>query len=127
MQKETNKKYIILENETLEHYGRTLYRIQAVKDFSDVKAGDKGGWVSGYHNLSQEGDCWVYDESKVFDEAVVLDNAKVCDNAKVYGNAEIYDEATVSDNAKVYGDSEINEEYEIYGNMQINYWYVNKD
>ncbi len=38
------KKYQ-LTDETQNYYGKTLYRIQALKDFGDVKAGDKGGWV----------------------------------------------------------------------------------
>lgn len=33
------KKYILLENDTMEFFGRELFRIQAVKNFSDVKAG----------------------------------------------------------------------------------------
>ncbi len=36
------KKYK-LTNETLEYNGRTLYRIEALRDFSDVKKGDIGG------------------------------------------------------------------------------------
>ena len=119
------KKYKILKNETLEHYGRTLYRIQAVKDFSDVKAGDKGGWVSGYHNLSQEGNCWVYNEAKVFDEAIVRDNARIRHNAKVLmcakvcGNAMVFSNACVIDVAKVYGNARIFGDAKIYGDAWI--------
>jgi hypothetical protein len=36
-----------------------LYRIKAVRDFSDVKKGDIGGYVESEDNLSHEGDCWV--------------------------------------------------------------------
>lgn len=36
-----------------------LFRLRAVKDFAGVKAGDLGGLVSGEHNLSQEGTCWI--------------------------------------------------------------------
>lgn len=77
MSQETNKKYIILEDEKLEDGFGWLYRIQAVKDFGDVKAGDKGGWVSGYHNLSQQGNCWIYDD------------ACACDDSQVYGDANL--------------------------------------
>jgi hypothetical protein len=48
-----------LTNETKKHGEATLYRIQALKDFGAVKAGDLGGWVANRCNLSQEGDCWV--------------------------------------------------------------------
>ena len=125
MQQASEKKYTILENETFEYKGNTLHRIQALKDFSNVKAGDKGGWVSGYHNLSQEGECWVYDEAKVFDEAIVSDNARIGNNAEVlksakvynmaivYGHAYITDEVTVFDNSQVFG------KVWIYGNAKI--------
>ena len=143
MQQETNKKYVILENETLKHFGHKLYRIQALKDFSDVKKGDKGGWVSGYHNLSQEGDCWVYDEAKVFDNArvyenaIILDNACISNYAQIYGHAMIYNNAEayknvsvfdkakvfngaiVSGNAKIYGESIVFNYACVYGNAEI--------
>lgn len=48
------KKYK-LTNETIVHFGFTLYRIEALMDFSDVKAGDKGGFVQSENNLSQLG------------------------------------------------------------------------
>ena len=44
--------------------GTTVYRIKALEDIEnknnfqlDVKKGDLGGWVSGHHNLSQQGKC----------------------------------------------------------------------
>lgn len=77
MSQETNKKYIILKDEKIEDNFDWLYRIQAIKDFGDVKAGDKGGWVSGYHNLSQEGNCWIYDDACACDDSHVSDNAKL--------------------------------------------------
>jgi len=40
--------------------GEVLYRIRALKDFSDVRAGDLGGYIQWPSNLSQEGDCWIY-------------------------------------------------------------------
>ena len=68
------KKYK-LTDETFPLIGHTLYRIEALKDFSDVKKGDKGGFVESEDNLSQDGDCWVYGTAKVYG------------NAKVHGNA----------------------------------------
>jgi hypothetical protein len=35
------------------HPEKELYRIVAIKDFGDVKAGDVGGWVFGT-NVNQE-------------------------------------------------------------------------
>lgn len=34
-----------LTNETIEYLGRTLHRIRALRDFSNVKAGDLGGYI----------------------------------------------------------------------------------
>ena len=54
-----------------------LYRIKALRDFNDVKKGDIGGYVESEKNLSQLGDCWIYDNARVHN------NAQVCDNAIV--------------------------------------------
>lgn len=107
MQQANEKKYVILENETLEHHGKTLYRIQALKDFSDVKAGDKGGWIEREKNLSQEGDCWIYDDSRVCDWATVSENAKILNLSEV------------SDLATIIGKSVINRESDIIGNVFV--------
>ena len=45
------KKYK-LTDETIKHKGRVLRRIEALKDFADVKKGDKGGFVESENNLS---------------------------------------------------------------------------
>ena len=81
--------------ETKEFNGTTLHRIQALKDFGDVEAGDLGGWVSSEDNLSQEGNCWV------------SGNAQVSGDAWVYGNAQVSGDAWVCGNARVSGDAEI--------------------
>lgn len=44
-----------LTEETLEFNGRTLYRIEALKNFGFVRTGDKGGWIESENNLSQAG------------------------------------------------------------------------
>lgn len=77
------QKYI-LTNETFELLGHTLHRIQAVRDFADVKAGDLGGFVESTSNLSQSGNCWIYDNACVFGNASVSIDAKVKDHAVVY-------------------------------------------
>lgn len=67
--------------------GRKLYRIEALKDFSNVKKGDKGGFVESEDNLSQKGNCWIYHTAKVFDNAAVCGDALISDNAVVCNNA----------------------------------------
>ena len=38
--------------ESIKFEGRTIYRIQALEDFSNVKKGDFGGYVESERNLS---------------------------------------------------------------------------
>ena len=87
------KKYELLQDQTTEWRGRTLYRICALRDFGNVHAGDVGGYIECEHNLSQDGNAWVYD------------NALVCGNALVYGNAWVYDNARVCGDALVCGNA----------------------
>lgn len=102
-----------------------LYRIRALKDFGDVKAGDLGGYIESERNLSQEGDCWVYDKAKVTDEAKIYGNAKIkgyvviSDNAEVFDNAKVYDYAEVSGNAKVYGNAQVEDSAKIYNKVEV--------
>ena len=58
--------------------GNGLCRVIALIDFSDVKAGEIGGYVGGEENLSQEDDCWVYENTLVYENAKVSGNALVC-------------------------------------------------
>ena len=94
------KKYK-LTDDTIIVDGRTLYRIEALKDFNNVKKGDKGGFVEKEENLSQYSDCWIYDDAKVYD------NAKVSSRAIVCGKAQVYDNAKVCDNAEIGGNTEV--------------------
>ena len=121
------KKYKILKNETLEHNGRTLYRIQAIKDFAYIEAGEKGGWVEGYHNLSQEGSCWVYNEAKVYDNAVVLDDVEVINKAEIYGNAKVFGKHWVLGNTKIYGDAEFSGDVLLFCNAQVDGFTLNHE
>ena len=70
------KKYELTE-ETFTVFGKTLYRIRAVRDFGSVKTGEFGGYIEKEENLSHFGDAWVYG------------NAKVSGNAWVYGDARV--------------------------------------
>lgn len=69
--------------ETIEYKGVVLNRIQAIIDFLDVKEGDLGGWIEKEENLSQEGGCWVYDESKALGYTKISGLALVSDNSVV--------------------------------------------
>ena len=95
------KKYK-LTDEPIEVEGKTLYRIEALKDFCEIKKGDKGGFIESEDNLSHEGNAWVYDDACVYDNAFVTDDALVYDNARVYNDARVTDDACVCGTARVY-------------------------
>ena len=93
------KKYELLQDQTIEWHGHTLYRICALRDFGSVHAGDVGGYIECEHNLSQNGNTWVYDNARVYGDARVYGNALVYDNAWVYGDARVYGNAWVCGDA----------------------------
>ena len=119
-----SKKYK-LTDETINLNGATLYRIEALKDFSEIKKGDKGGFIESEDNLSQEGNAWVYDNACVYDNAFVTDDALVYDNARVYGNARLYDNtrvcdyAWVADNARVCGNANVCDDSSVFGSACV--------
>ena len=112
------KKYKLTE-ETINVDGRTLYRIEALKDFGNVKKGDKGGFIENENNLTQYGKCWVYDNAEVSGYAIVHNNATVRGNAKVSGNAIIHEDAKVYGDAKVSGNAMVFDNAEIYDNAEV--------
>lgn len=76
------KKYELLQDQTIEWRGRTLYRIRALRDFESVHAGDVGGYIECERNLPQDGNAWVYGNARVYG------NTWVCGDALVYGDAD---------------------------------------
>ncbi len=66
------QKKFALTNETRVFNNQTLYRIKALRDFADVKAGDLGGFIANESNLSHDGNCWVYDNALVLNPAYIL-------------------------------------------------------
>ena len=130
------KKYK-LTDETINLNGVTLYRIEAIKDFGEIKKGDKGGFIESENNLAHEGNAWVSDNARVYGDACVFDNAQVYGNAfvsgyaQVYGNAFVYGNAWasdnarlcgyawVSDNARVYGDANVCDDSSVFGNALV--------
>ena len=119
LMKPSIQKYRLTNRTTWYHSGRTLYQIQALKSFGDVKTGDFGGWVESYDNLSQFDNCWIYENAKVFDKAKVSDDAVVKENAVVSGIALIYDFAQVYGSATIYGNARIFNKAQVYGHSKI--------
>ena len=104
------KKKYFLTDETKQVMGRTLHRIQAVRTFSVIQEGQKGGWVEKESNLSHNGDCWVFDDAVVLDMAVVKDHAVVCNNSYIAGFAEISGDSQVIGKSFVDGNVFITEQ-----------------
>ena len=100
------KKYELTE-ETVTVYGKTLYRIRAVRDFGSVKTGEFGGYIEKEENLSHFGNAWIYGDARVFGNAWDYGDARVSENAWVYGDARVSGDARVFDNAWVYGNAEV--------------------
>ena len=119
-----SKKYK-LTDETINLNGATLYRIEALKDFGEIKKGDKGGFIESENNLAHEGDAWVSDNAHVYGDACVFDNARVYNNAfvsgyaQVYGNAFVYGNAWASDNARLCGYAWVSDNARVYGDANV--------
>lgn len=101
------KKYKLTDETCNTLHGKTLYRIEALTGFANVKAGDKGGYVQSECNLSQEGTCWLYGYAKVYGDAKVYGYAEVYGDAKVFGYAEVFGNAEVYGDAEVFGDAKV--------------------
>ena len=93
-------------------FGTKLFRIKALIEFGNVKAGELGGFVEKEENLNHEGNAWVYGNAEVYGNARVYGNAsvygdaRVCGDARVYGNAWVYGNARVCGDARVYGNAD---------------------
>ena len=88
-----------LTTESKEINGKTVYRIRSLIDFKrivEIKRGYLGGFIEKEENLSQEGNCWIFDNSVVYGNARVHDNAILQCCTEAYGNSEIYGRAIIS-------------------------------
>ena len=119
------KKYELIKGSKTRFLEREIYRIRALKDFNNVKAGDIGGWVCSENNLSQEGDCWIYNEAKCLDEARMFNNARMYDtssmfdNARMYHYARMYDNTMMYDNARMYDNAVMCDNSIMFGNSMM--------
>ena len=64
--------------------GKVLYRIEALKDFGSVKAGDWGGFVELEYNLSQEGNCWIFWHAKVWGNVQITGDSIICGRSNIF-------------------------------------------
>src|SRR5260363_377882 len=123
-----SKKYELLKEDCIEHDGRTLYRIRALRDFKYVGIGQLGGYIEKEENLSHEGEAWVFDNARVFGDARVFSNARVFSSTQVYGDAWVYDNARVFGDARVSGNAWVYGDVAVFGNAQVsgNAWVSGK-
>ena len=112
------KKYELTE-ETINVFGKTLHRIRATRDFSNVHAGDLGGFIENELNLSHDRDTWVYGNAWAYGEARVYGNALVSGEARVYGNALVGGDARVGGNALVSGDARVGGNASVSGDARV--------
>jgi len=101
--RDVNKKYELLLEEYIELAEKKLYRIQALKTTATFEKGERGGYIEGYHNLSQTGKCWVAKDAKVYEKARIDGDALVSDKAVVFGECHINKNAFVKNRVKIYG------------------------
>ncbi|WP_025731562.1 hypothetical protein [Heyndrickxia ginsengihumi] len=108
-------KYTILRSDRKKYEKHWVYRIQALKGFGDVKAGELGGYIESDRNLSHNNNSWVYD------------NAVVFGNSKVKGNSVIKDYAVIKNshvsNTTVKGKS-ILVDSDVYDSTILDYSYI---
>lgn len=113
------KKYEMLKDDTKVVDGVTVYRIVALKDFADVEAGDKGGYIESEKCLEQEGACWVYDEAVILGKSNLEQAAGVHGNSVVKGNCYLTGNCLISDKVVLDGSILVADNAEIYGNTVI--------
>ena len=94
------KKFKLTSEFIVDISGVKLFRIKALIEFGNVKAGDLGGYIEKEENLSHMGNAWVSGNAQVSGDAQVFGDARV------FGNAWVSGDAWVSGNAQVSGDKD---------------------
>lgn len=84
------KKFKLTSEFIVDISGVKLFRIKALIEFGNVKAGDLGGYIEKEENLSHMGNAWVSGDAQVSGNARVFGNAWVSGNARVSGDAWVF-------------------------------------
>lgn len=108
--KPTNSKYRLIEDDykivrdasRVMSVDKKVYRIEALKNFSDIKKGDKGGYVQSLTSIGQSGKAWVYDN------AIVSGTATVTGDATLRGESHIHSMVKLRKNASIIDQEIIN-------------------
>lgn len=126
-----------LTGEKIVECGHILYRIKACRSFGDVKAGDLGGFIESESCVSHYGNCWIYDNARVFggalvhgsaqirEDARIFGMAQVCGCAHVFGNAQVSEKAWVLGRAQLCGNAHVRDTW-VSGNVKLDsgIWYT---
>lgn len=93
------------------YYNRTkyvmLWRIEALRDFGDIKKGSIGGCVESEENLSHDGNCWIYNNARAVEHSKVYEDAKIYDTSGIYGSCNVHGTAIIKDAVMVTSSSDI--------------------
>lgn len=71
------KKFKLTSEFIVDISGVKLFRIKALIEFGNVKAGDLGGYIEKEENLSHMGNAWVSGNAQVSGDAQVFGDARV--------------------------------------------------
>ena len=82
------KKFKLTSEFIVDISGVKLFRIKALIEFGNVKAGDLGGYIEKEENLSHMGDAWVFGDARVSGNARVSGDAQVSGDARVSGDKD---------------------------------------
>jgi NDP-sugar pyrophosphorylase family protein len=113
-----DKKYE-LTNEVIVVDSVKLFRIKAIKDFPLIKCGELGGYIENESNLSHQGNCWVFDNAKVYEYSHVYGNAEIRGNVTVCGSSHVYGNACITGSSYVGGNSTIFDDSYVHGMASI--------
>lgn len=102
-------RYELVMHDTIERFGKKLYRIQAAVDMPlhQIRKGDLGGWIESPENLPQLGNGWVDEYALVYQNAIITGDALVTGHAEVFGHALIHDRAVVRGHARIFANAEV--------------------
>jgi len=106
-------KYELVQSDTIQIDNQTLYRIRALQNLQYVPEQSLGGYIASETNLSQDGNCWVDNDARVYG------NAEVCDDARVFGRARVYGDAIVAEKAHVHGNARVFGRARVYGDAHV--------
>ena len=113
------KKFKLTSEFIVDISGVKLFRIKALIEFGNVKAGDLGGYIEKEENLSHMGNAWVSGDTRISGDAQVSGDARVFGDARVSGNAWVSGDTRVSGDAWVFGDARVSGNARVSGDAQV--------